>query len=218
MELPRGARILDFGCGQGRSVEALVRLGYDAYGVDVLDHWNTFDSVPADIRTRLFVISADACRLPFPDHHFDFCFSDQVFEHVFDYVGIFSEIIRVLKVSCASAHRFPGPNRLVESHIHLPIPWLCYNQSYLALWALLGRRSPGQELFSWREAVAHNQYLMRHNSYPTKSELRRFAAEAGALIEFREREEFQFRRRDLRSIALATLAPFMSRYMILRPH
>jgi SAM-dependent methyltransferase len=33
--LPPGAVILDFGCGIGTSVKALLMQGYDAYGVDV---------------------------------------------------------------------------------------------------------------------------------------------------------------------------------------
>jgi 2-polyprenyl-3-methyl-5-hydroxy-6-metoxy-1,4-benzoquinol methylase len=35
-DLEPGARVLDFGCGIGASVEALVHLGYDGFGVDVL--------------------------------------------------------------------------------------------------------------------------------------------------------------------------------------
>jgi SAM-dependent methyltransferase len=214
--LPPGARILDFGCGQGRSVQALAELGYDAFGVDVLDHWNTFDTVPAETRKRLFVVPTEPCKLPFPDAHFDFCFSDQVLEHVFDYTGIFAELCRVLKGSGLSVHRFPGPNKPMESHINLPIPWLCHSRSYLTAWAVLGRRSPGQERLSWRETVAHNEYLMRHNNYPTKAQLRAHAASAGAEIAFREREEFAFRRTGPKAQALVFLSPFMSRYMTLQ--
>jgi SAM-dependent methyltransferase len=38
--LPPSARILDFGCGIGNSVKLLLVLGYDAYGVDVLEYWD----------------------------------------------------------------------------------------------------------------------------------------------------------------------------------
>ena len=34
-------------------------------------------------------------KLPYPDHSIDFCFSDQVFEHVFDYITPSSELARV---------------------------------------------------------------------------------------------------------------------------
>ncbi|MBK5276051.1 MAG: hypothetical protein JJE30_13495 [Desulfuromonadales bacterium] len=39
VELPAGTRILDFGCGIGHGVEQLVSLGFDAYGIDVLELW-----------------------------------------------------------------------------------------------------------------------------------------------------------------------------------
>lgn len=225
--LPPGARILDFGCGQGRSVYALTKLGYDARGVDVADHWNTFDSVPSDIKERLFLIPHNPCRLPFPDHHFDFCFSDQVFEHVFDYVDTFRELGRIVKPGAISCHRFPGPNRVMESHVGLPFPLLCYSRTYLAMWALCGWRGRDQDGLPWRETVAHNAALMRLNSYPTKRRLRTHAETAGVQIEFLEREEFTFRNPSrfartlslhlgLGSFALAAAAPFMSRYMVAR--
>lgn len=38
--IPPGARILDFGCGIGTSVGALLADGYEPYGVDVLEYWD----------------------------------------------------------------------------------------------------------------------------------------------------------------------------------
>jgi len=37
------------------------------------------------VRQRLSLVLLDDYRLPYPDHSIDFCFSDQVFEHVFNY-------------------------------------------------------------------------------------------------------------------------------------
>lgn len=217
MPLPAGARILDFGCGKGASVEALVDAGYDAYGVDVSDHWNEFDSVPPKVRNRLSVIRRDTCLLPFPNDRFDFCFSDQVMEHVFNYYATFRELARVLKPSAISAHRFPGPNKIMESHINVPIPWLCYHREWLTLWAFAGWRGRDQDNFTWRETVEHNEMLMRFNSYPTKGTLRFYAETNGLDVEFREAEEFAFRRTDTASRILKFLSPLMSRYMVLRP-
>ena len=36
-ELKKDMKILDFGCGEGNLVKAFRELGYDAYGVDVID-------------------------------------------------------------------------------------------------------------------------------------------------------------------------------------
>src|SRR5262249_38063252 len=72
-ELPRGARVLDFGCGIGASVAALLKLGYDAYGVDVLalwadDHgqyWHVTEPPPPEVCARLHAVDARNYRLPF---------------------------------------------------------------------------------------------------------------------------------------------------------
>ena len=48
-------------------------------------------------------------RLPFTDATFDFCFSDQVFEHIFDYRTTMSEIARVLKPGAISITASPAP-------------------------------------------------------------------------------------------------------------
>lgn len=213
-ELPAGARILDFGCGKGTSVEALVQLGYDAHGIDVADHWNAFDAVPVDVRRRLTAIPGDQTPLPFPDGTFDFCFSDQVFEHLFDYEWAFSGIARVLKPGAISCHRFPGPNRLTEGHVRLPVPMLCYSRAYLAAFALAGRRNPGQEAFSWKQTVEHNEWLMTHNNYPSKRKLRAIANAVGVRVRFFEADEFAFRRNDMSPLVRALMRPFMNRYMV----
>ena len=105
LRLSPGATILDFGCGIGSSVRALLAQGYDAYGVDVLEYWDRDfdkywligDKPPAEVADRLKLADPANYRLPFEDGTFDFCFSDQVFEHIFDYKTTMSEIVRVLK-------------------------------------------------------------------------------------------------------------------------
>jgi SAM-dependent methyltransferase len=74
-----GARILDSGCGNGVSLEALGRHGYEAWGHDLsqlrLFQWR---NVPA--RERLCV--ADGRQLPFPGAFFDAVLSSGVIEHI----------------------------------------------------------------------------------------------------------------------------------------
>jgi SAM-dependent methyltransferase len=143
LRLSPGATILDFGCGIGSSVRALLAQGYDAYGVDVLEYWDRDfdkywligDKPPPEVAERLKLADPANYRLPFEDGTFDFCFSDQVFEHIFDYKTTMSEIVRVLKPSGLSLHNFPGPNNFMEGHVNLPFPWLCFSRSYLTLCA-----------------------------------------------------------------------------------
>jgi SAM-dependent methyltransferase len=237
LRLAPGAKILDFGCGIGTSVRILLAQGYDAFGVDVLEYWDRDfdkywhieDKPPAEIAARLKRVDAANYRLPFKDGTFDFCFSDQVFEHVFDYRTTMAEIVRVLKPGALSVHNFPGPNYIMEGHVGLPFPWLCYSRAYLALcswFAWLSGSAP-----DWRERLRSHTEIMRFNNYPTKAQLRRTAHVAGAEIHFMEVDEFLFREgSSLKTALLKRLHPvkmdrlaarmlglvLLQRYMILK--
>jgi SAM-dependent methyltransferase len=237
LRLPPGATILDFGCGIGSSVRALLAQGYNAYGVDVLEYWDRDfdkywligDKPPAEVADRLKLADPANYRLPFEDGTFDFCFSDQVFEHIFDYKTTMSEIVRVLKPGGLSLHNFPGPNNLMEGHVNLPFPWLCFSRSYLTLCAWISAIRGNEP--DWRARVRSNTEIMRFNNYPTKAKLRRIARSAGADIRFVETEAFLFRGggraapmlRWLRTIKLDRLAVqiagtvMLQRYMIVKP-
>jgi len=173
--------------------------GYLAFRVDVVEYWERNlemywyieEKPPAEIAARLKRIDPAHYRLPFADGTFDFCFSDQVFEHVFDYQTTMSEIVRVLKPGAISIHNFPGPNYLMEGHVGLPFPWLCYSRSYLTLCAWLAWLRGSEP--DWRGRVRSYTEIMRFNNYPTKAKLRRIARAAGVEIHFAETEEFMFR-------------------------
>ena len=198
-QLPANAKILDFGCGIGDSVRVLLALGYDAYGIDVVEYWDrdldkywyVANKPTADVAARLKLIDVRRYRLPFDDDTFDFCFSDQVFEHIFDYKTVMSEIARVLKPGAISLHHFPGPNNFMEGHINLPFPWLCDSRWYLTICAWIGFvRGTNSD---WRRSVRDWVELMRFNNYPTKRRLHKLARSAGVDIAFVEADEFRFR-------------------------
>jgi hypothetical protein len=152
-----------------------------------------------------------------------------VFEHVFDYATTMSEIVRVLKPGAISVHHFPGPNNLMEGHVGLPFPRLCFNRSYLTLCAWIAWMR-GTET-DWRHRVRSNTEIMRFNNYPTKAKLRKIASAAGVEIRFVEAEEFMFREgsrfktlilKCLRKIKMDALVVriagliLLQRYMVLR--
>ena len=209
--------------------------GVRCHGVDVLEYWGkdhhlywlTADKPPPEVVARLHTVDLNSYRLPFADHTFDFCFSDQVFEHVFDYVTVFRELARVLKPGALSVHRFPGPNRLMEGHVNLPFPWLCSNRSYLKIMAMMQHRPfTGTD---WRNKLASNLEIMKFNNYPTKSSLgslrRRpalashswsapsssfaVAVVSGRFLDFR-------RQLGLSRPSIGLAGFFMQRYMVLR--
>ena len=72
-------RILDAGCGNGISVDLLVRDGHDAWGIDnsSLRRWQWRER---EQRHRLAV--ADGAKLPFPDGFFDVLLCSGVHEHI----------------------------------------------------------------------------------------------------------------------------------------
>ena len=227
-----GARILDFGCGVGDGVQLLLERGYDAVGFDVKEYWGAEHDlyrkqgpVPGvAVRQRLSVVDLEDYRLPYADHSIDFCFSDQVFEHVFDYETPFRELVRVLRPGAMSLHRFPGPNRLMEGHVGLPFAQLCKHRGYLGLCAYVRSLRSGE---LWRGLQHGLESNMRLVNYPSAGELRRYAAAAGAQIEFVEHIDL-LRRSSGRRGALLRIAgacrldrpiayaakPFLQRYMV----
>jgi SAM-dependent methyltransferase len=77
--LPARARVLDCGCGNGVSVDALMAQRFDAWGIDLssLRKWQWRERIH---RERLGV--ASALRLPFGDATFDVVLSSGVIEHI----------------------------------------------------------------------------------------------------------------------------------------
>jgi SAM-dependent methyltransferase len=127
--VPAGAKILDYGCGSGYEVSCLVRAGYDAYGVDILEYWGkdkhlhgqALDGKDTGVTDRLRVIDLATSLLPFADSFFDLVVSEQVMEHVFDLEPTFREQTRVLKPGGMGIHRMPSATSLMEVHTEVPI-------------------------------------------------------------------------------------------------
>lgn len=174
----RDSQVLDFGCGEGKTVYAFRKLGYSAFGTDV-------KAPEFDIRLRLeeeglSSPGEDAVRLIDPDHYelsfesnsFDFVVSNAVFEHVQDYPQALREIRRVLKPGGKSLHIIPTRYRIVEPHTFVPLATICRSNSYLLFWAWVGVRKDKQRGWSAREVARDNSaYLRTNTNYPTRREL-----------------------------------------------
>lgn len=94
--LPRGARVIDAGCGLARTVFGLHHDGYDAYGIDYAP--KTVEMVKG-LAPELRVSVADVRDLSeFPDRHFDGYWSLGVVEHFPEgYQDIVREMRRVTR-------------------------------------------------------------------------------------------------------------------------
>ena len=86
-EIPKGAKILDVGCGDARRIKKLNEVGYDAMGTEINPAW---------IDEKL-VVYGDVNNLPFPDDSFDAVMSFDVLEHMEDPLKGLSEMFRVSK-------------------------------------------------------------------------------------------------------------------------
>jgi SAM-dependent methyltransferase len=130
---PRCAiRILDFGCGRGRSVARLREIGFDAFGYDasaevVKKGYDLFRAHGWAPETTLRAGDPSG-QLPFARDFFHVVFSEQVLEHVQNIDVAASEISRVTCERGTGWHVCSAPYRVVEEHLHMPfIHWLPKN-------------------------------------------------------------------------------------------
>jgi ubiquinone/menaquinone biosynthesis C-methylase UbiE len=171
--------ILDFGCGDGRYVYWLRKMGLKAFGVDIANQYELSlgqlrKEGIASYGSEVFkLIDSDLYRIPFPDCQFDFVYSDQVFEHVHDYEQAVSEIFRVLKPGGLSVHIFPSRYRIIECHTYVPFATIFRGLNYLRFWALMGIRNPYQRRLGSAETARRNfAYLHERTNYLSERELR----------------------------------------------
>ena len=94
----RLARVLDFGCAEGRVLRHFPRGdGFERWGVDVNAGriaWAQLHLSPP----LLFATTTTAPHLPFPDDHFDLVYALSVFTHISELADAwFLEILRILR-------------------------------------------------------------------------------------------------------------------------
>ena len=92
---PEGSRVLEAGCGGGKTAKALIDSGYSVVGIDFSEEAVSGCASELGIKT----LCADICDLPFPDGEFDGISLVHVTEHLRpgDRISAASEMIRVLR-------------------------------------------------------------------------------------------------------------------------
>jgi len=78
-QLPRGARILDIGCGTGHQLAILCREGFDAVGVEPSGQMRQQASRRLPPGT---LVAGSVLELPFEDNTFDFVYALEVFRYL----------------------------------------------------------------------------------------------------------------------------------------
>lgn len=91
---------LDAGCGGGRYLVALSRLGAkEVKGIDISENAivTSNDRIQRRGLTQAIAIQASVLGIPFPDQYFDYVVSSGVIHHTPDPHKAFQELVRVLK-------------------------------------------------------------------------------------------------------------------------
>jgi SAM-dependent methyltransferase len=180
-DLRPGARVLDFGCGDGRVVRAAGPLGLDVVGADVFYGGS---EARRDVETAgllgTSVREIRDGRIDFESGAFDLVVSNQVFEHVEALEPTLAEVARVLKPDGLLVCLFPTREVLREAHCGVPLlHWLERDDrriAWAARWQRMGfgfdkqKKSPE----AWaREAVEWMDRYVRYR--PRRDVLARFS-------------------------------------------
>lgn len=97
LNLNKNAKILDVGCGEGRTLEYFRDMNFmDIYGVDVSpDAINA--AVAKGFKKNKQVFVMDGQKLKFKNKYFDVVFSEGLLEHFTDFSKFVNEMVRVSK-------------------------------------------------------------------------------------------------------------------------
>lgn len=132
-----GARLLDFGCGNGANTVLFAGDVDSIVGIDVEPE--RVDEAIAEAEkmglTNVSYLRYDGGRLPFEDASFDHVISFEVLEHTRDDAEAVAEIRRVLKPGGVLTMSVPNKWYLMETHgFDLPPRWMKWNRFPLLSW------------------------------------------------------------------------------------
>jgi len=98
LDVKKGQKVLNVGAGLGFSLYELAAIGVDCYDLDICPGDPEFVAGMARFYgLNVKAVMGDGCAIPFPDASFDSVYSQDTFEHIWDFEAAMLEQIRVLK-------------------------------------------------------------------------------------------------------------------------
>lgn len=122
IDLIRGKKILDIGCGNGEIISHFAA-DNDVYGCDVNNQ------LSSESRAAIHFERIGSTLLPYEDKSFDVVITNHVIEHVDDQLNHLKEISRVLKDDGLCF--FSTPNRFFPVEPHYSIPLIHYLPNFI---------------------------------------------------------------------------------------
>ena len=193
------ARVLDFGCGAGRLVQAGLAAGLQMAGADV--YYGGSKTRGEAERSGLLgtvIHEIHDGRIDAPDESFQLVVNNQVMEHVENLDVVLAEIHRVLKPGGTVLSLFPSRDVFREGHIGIPFAHRLPRGSQLRLlytWALrsLGLGTWKQEAPTCRQwALDKLAWIDTYTHYRSRRDI--FASyDRYFLNELRESDYIRFR-------------------------
>ena len=97
--LPAGSRVLELGCGNGKTLSAMTGRGWNVAAIDFSKTAVTLSRMKTGMQQNADACMADARRLPFATDRFDAVFAIHILSHLSgnDRPGAAAEAVRVLK-------------------------------------------------------------------------------------------------------------------------
>ncbi len=183
-------RVLDWGCGRGCFVAALLERGFDAYGVDIdrtqIEYGGAYFAQRGwrpETRLRVLDVAGPA---PFDDGFFDCVVSQQVLEHVSDLGSVAAEMGRITRRGGDGFHIFPGRLRPIEGHLRMPlVHWLGKDgtrRAAIRAFTHLGiepRWPLDRQLSARQRADVYYEYSVAHTFYRPVRDIVRTFEQAG---------------------------------------
>ncbi|MHA1712914.1 MAG: class I SAM-dependent methyltransferase [Candidatus Ranarchaeia archaeon] len=175
-------KILDYGCGRGKNVAALLEMGFDAYGVDIDPVVVSSAQRGMTSERHRFLKISDNNLTPFKNATFHFVMTEHVIEHVRLLSNLVSELGRIIKVGGYLYNVYPPYGRIIEPHVHMPFvqylsPGL-FRDFLIYIFTIIGihpkwKQLPAKDLFEVYKFYLDNKVYHRNNK-SIKQEFTRF--------------------------------------------